>query len=213
MFFSRGSKHRRTEFAQLVREHGPSLVVLARRLVGTQDADDVLQSALLSAWRSFSSRGELRNSHGWLCQFVAHEALNLIRRRGRGQGTVDVIGADPSSSLEDVFSALQVELASGLHPGTPQELLDHIEDGLRTALLTLTDQERATFLMRVITELSYKELADVFAVPVGTVMSRLYRAREKLRVQLRSHKAGSLGPTPGECNRAPETSRQRESSA
>lgn len=213
MFFSQGSKHRRTEFAHLVREHGSSLVVLTRRLVGTQDADDVLQSALLAAWRSFASRAELRNPHGWLCQFVAHEAQNLIRRRGRSQGAVDVTEVDPPSSVEEVFSALQVELASGLHAGSPQELLNHVEDGLRSALLTLTDQERATFLMRVIAELSYRELADVFAVPVGTVMSRLHRAREKLRAQLRSDEAGSLAPTPGRGKRGSETSRQPESTA
>ncbi len=214
MFWSHHhSKQRRGEFAHLVMEDGPALVLLARRLVGDHDAEDILQSALLAAWKGFSSRAELRNPRAWLAQFVAHEAQNLIRRRHRPQDTVDVTEAEPATSLEDVFSALQLELASGLHAGSPQELLEHVDSGLRAALLTLTEAERATFLTRVIVDLSYKELADAFAVPVGTVMSRLCRAREKLRTQLRRSKTGSLSPTPGEQVDAPETRGQRESTA
>jgi RNA polymerase sigma-70 factor (ECF subfamily) len=213
MFWSRHSKQRRSEFAQLVREDGPSLVLLARRLTGNRDAEDVLQGALLGAWKSFSSRADLRNPRAWLAQFVAHEAQNLIRREHRRQDTVDVTEAEPATALEDVFSALQAALASGVHVGSPQELLDYVDGGLRSALLTLTEPERATFLMRVIVDLSYKELADVFGVPIGTVMSRLCRAREKLRTQLRSSKTGSSPSTSGEDVDAPETRGQRESTA
>lgn len=213
MFWSHDSKQRRNEFAQLVREEGPSLVLLARRLTGNRDAEDVLQSALLAAWKGFSSRAELRNARAWLAQFVAHEAQNLIRRMHRRQDTRDVTEAEPASSLEDVFSSLQVELASSLQAGSPQELLDCIDGGLRSALLALSEPERATFLMRVIVDLSYKELSDVFAVPVGTVMSRLCRAREKLRTELRSNPTGASPAMPRADLDSPETRGQRESTA
>lgn len=213
MFWRQGAKRRRAEFAQLIREDGLLLVVLARRLVGFQDAEDVLQGALLAAWKSFGSRAELRNPRAWLSQFVAHEAQNLVRRRHRRRDTTDVTEAEPATSIEDVVSSLQAELASSLSAGSPQDLLDCVDDGLRAALLTLSEPERATFLMRVIAELSYKELADLFAIPVGTVMSRLCRAREKLRTQLRNLKTASLPPTPEKDIAAPETRGQQESTA
>lgn len=186
MFRSPQSKRRRAEFSQLVREDGRVLVVLARRLVGDQDAEDLLQGAFIAAWRHFSSLGELRKPRAWLAQFVVHEARNLVRRKYRRQDEADWTEAEPGTSHHEVFSVLQVDLEGRSPTYDPQDLLDRVDGGLRAALLELSDPERTTLLMRVIADLSYKELADLFAVPVGTVMSRLCRARGKLRRHLQA---------------------------
>lgn len=149
----------------------------------------------------------------WLAQFVAHEAQNLLRRRHRRRDTLDIGEEEPSTSVEDVFAALQAELAGRSHAGSPQEVLDCVDGDLRAALLALSEPERVTFLMRAILDLSYRDLADVLTVPVGTVMSRLSRAREKLRTQLLIGKAGRSPATPGEGIDAPDARGQRESTA
>lgn len=213
MFLSHQSKQRQSEFAHLVREEGPLLVLLARRLAGNQDADDVLQGALLAAWKGFSSRADLRNPRSWLAQFVAHEAQNLLRRRHRRRDTMDVSEEEPSTSVEDVFAALQAEFAGRSHAASPQEVLDCVDGDLRAALLALSEPERVTFLMRAILDLSYRELAEMLTVPVGTVMSRLSRAREKLRTQILTGKAGCSSTTPGEKTDAPDARGQQESTA
>ncbi len=176
---------RREEFANLVRAHQAILVQVARKLVGEGDAEDVLQSALVAAWRRFASREEIHSARAWLLRFVVHESRNVLgSRRRRGLADSDVYEQEPASSVEDVLAALQRELAYEAGSRDPRELLDHLEGGLKTALLSLSVSERTTLLLRAIGELDYKELAETLGVPIGTVMSRLCRAREKVRVQL-----------------------------
>lgn len=127
----RRDRRRREAFSRLVALHQTRLVVLARRLVGERDAEDVLQASLAAAWKRFGLGDELRNPRAWLLTFVVYESRNVIGRRSRRSSAADVYDADPASSLEDAFEVLQRELAHDSSPVDPRALLECVAFLLR----------------------------------------------------------------------------------
>ena len=191
------ARRRRERFADLVRAHGAVMATLARRVAGTGEAEDVVQAALAAAWRHFEAPETIGNPKAWLMRFVVHECGNLVGRRKRRPPTVGFEEDQGPGASEDIVSILQKEL---VHSSTqdPRLLLDYVDAGLSRALRALTDVERATLTLRSVAELSYREISDAMDVPIGTVMSRLCRAREKVRVEL--GRQGD-GPSPAEALR------------
>lgn len=183
-------RQRREEFSRLVGEHRVALVVLARRLVGEAEAEDVVQGALAAAWSRFQSGTEIRDPRAWIMRFVINVARNVLQSRRRRPPTrADVYDVDPSG-VEGALASLEREVEHAAFGRDPRGLLEHVGDGLKEALMSLSERERMTFILRAVGEFDYQTLARVFDVPKGTVMSRLFRAREKLRIQLqrRAHR-------------------------
>jgi RNA polymerase sigma-70 factor, ECF subfamily len=145
----------------------------AYRLLGNeQDALDVVQEAMLkafSALRDFDGRSGFRT---WLLRIVTNTALDSGRRRKRRIGGIvgDFQPADLEPSIDD-------DPARRLHQRDLRLALDR-------ALSHLTPTLRTTFILFAELELSYKEIAETQQVPIGTVMSRIHAAREKLQAAL-----------------------------
>jgi RNA polymerase sigma-70 factor (ECF subfamily) len=162
------------EFERALREHLAAAHHLARWLTRTQaDAEDVLQEAVLRAFRSFD---RLRPAHprAWLLRIVRNCCYDLRERHDR---------AAEASLEEEALPPDAVSPVLGLPAEDPEARLLRIEDGeaLERALRRLAPEYREVFLLREIEGLSYKEIAEVAGVPIGTVMSRLSRARAQLR--------------------------------
>ena len=154
-------------FAALVREHGDAVFGLALRRVGDRGtAEDLAQETFLRAWRGRAGfRGET-SVRGWLCAIAANVVRDWGRRRSRR----------PQESLEPEF----IDVASpGDDPAVRAEVAEAI-DRLRTALAALPANHREMFLLRERDGLSYADIAAVLSCPIGTVMSGLARARERL---------------------------------
>jgi RNA polymerase sigma-70 factor (ECF subfamily) len=154
-------------FEREIAPHIPAAYNLARWLSGNgADADDALQEASLRAYR-FIDRVRAGEGKAWLFQIVRNCCFTAIRSR-RGHRDLEDIPepADPQPSPE---SQLEIE-------ATAQEL--------RSALERLPAEFREVLILREWEELSYREIADITAVPEGTVMSRLARARARLRKEL-----------------------------
>jgi RNA polymerase sigma-70 factor (ECF subfamily) len=137
------------------------------RIVRRQDlAEDIAQEAFLRAYRSLDRFETGRPFGPWISRIAANLAINERR--------------SPRSREEDLDDGTG-EAASS-QPGPLQGLLER-EAGevLEEALGHLPREQRAVFVLRVFEELSYQEIADALAISTGTVMSRLSRAREKLR--------------------------------
>lgn len=158
-------------FAQLVRLHENKVYHLALRLCGSpEDAMDVAQDAFLAAWRGLPNfRGEAGFST-WLYRLVNNAAIDHLRKTKKQQSDV---------SLDDDEGRL--ELPDG-GPG-PQETAEGGE--LRTAVAAgldlLGDDHRQVLVLREIQQLSYDEISDALGLDLGTVKSRLSRARSALR--------------------------------
>ena len=158
-------------FEAAVLPHLDSAYNLARYLTrDVHDAEDVVQEAYLRALRYFGGyRGG--DARAWLLAIVRN-TFHTWRRRERHQDEATEFDEDRHS-----------EVIEGAHPGA---LLDTALDreALERALERLPTEFREVLVLRELEGMSYKEIGTVVGVPVGTVMSRLARARERLRRSL-----------------------------
>jgi RNA polymerase sigma factor (sigma-70 family) len=165
------------EFETALRPHLAAAHHLARWLTRTAaDAEDALQDAVLRAFRSFD-RQRPTNPRAWLLRIVRNCCYDLREHNEREPAT-------PMPGEEDLGE--HTAEVVGLIPETPETRLLRMSDGreLEAALRQLPAEFRESFLLREVEGLSYKEIAEVAAVPIGTVMSRLSRARAQLRAML-----------------------------
>ena len=140
---------------------------LALRMCGNEaDADEVAQEAFLSAWKGLPNfRGESRFST-WLYQLTTHAAIDLMRREKRQAAAEDI---DEITAADDGPS--------------PQQQVERAETQreIRSALMQLPEEYRQVLLLRFMQELSYEEIGRALKLPVGTVKSRLNRAKAQLK--------------------------------
>lgn len=156
----------------------PELDVLyrvARRLTRTpQEAEDLVQDTLVRAYRSFAGF-DGRYPRAWLLTILRNTRINQVRK------------CQPDLMDDEVAGDLPARGAEGRVDGTSEQALhDHFDPLVRDALASLSAKHRSVIALVDLDGLSYQEAADVLEVPVGTVMSRLHRARRKVRAQLES---------------------------
>lgn len=162
---------RLSEFERQVLPHLDAAYNLARFLMrNDQDAEDVVQEAALRAFRFFDSfRGE--NSRAWFLRIVRNTAFTSLKRNRMDEETV----------------LFDEELHGGQIPALDAGIaLDRAQDRqtVRTAIEQLPAEFREAISLRELEGMSYKEIADIAGVPIGTIMSRLARARRQLQLLL-----------------------------
>jgi len=158
-------------FERIVTPHLDAAWNLARWLVRDQhDAEDVIQESCVRAFRFIDSyRGG--DPKSWVLSIVRNVSHTLLRKNRGARATV---------ALDDQADAIE---------GTSMQPLEHLEqqasaEMLRTAIARLPIEYREPLILREFEQLSYKEIAQVTEVPMGTVMSRLARGRERLVAML-----------------------------
>jgi RNA polymerase sigma-70 factor (ECF subfamily) len=164
-------------FEDVVRRYQRRVYATALRIVRIHDvADDVAQEAFVRAWRSLD-RFELGRPFGpWVCRIAANLAVNHVRSpRGREEGLPDGYGETPAAGPDPLARVLDAEAS---------RVLDE-------AVAALPLEQRSVFVLRVCEELSYDEIAQTLGLNPGTVMSRLFRARERLARALRPYLGAS----------------------
>lgn len=161
-------------YEALVREYEKSVYNLALRMTGnSEDAYDMSQEAFIKAYNSLTTfRGDSKFSV-WLYRIVSNVCLDYLRSRSR-KPTVSL-----STENED---GEEVELDIADEEQTPEKLLERglTRDAVRRGLLSLPDDHRQILLLREIEGLSYDEISETLGLEVGTVKSRIFRARKKL---------------------------------
>ena len=158
----------RGEFADLIQEHAAALYCIAYRMVGRcHDAEDVVQETLRSAWACRQRFEPGRGERAWLATILRRRVIDRWRRVGRrlelatdGSVEVAIDAADPTA--------------------------DDFTDEMQQALATLPFAMRESLLLVVVGELTHQETADAQGVTLGTVLSRVSRARRRLRTELRA---------------------------
>lgn len=177
--------HRLAAFEELLSRHLRSIYRVAYRLAGNaDDAEDLLQEAVTEAFRAFGRYQPGTYFDRWVYRIMHRTHIDWIRRRGRRPETSydapSGVDGDPLiTRLGDVHT-------------DPQHLTEaHELDGpIQAALDELPPEFRTVVVLADIEGLSYDEIAAVAACPVGTVRSRLHRAREALRTTLAPYLKG-----------------------
>ena len=155
-----------TEFNRMVTEHGPRMYRMAYRMVGDRhEAEDLVQEAFRSAWKSRKLFRPGGGEKAWLASILRRRAADHWRR--------------PRPPA--VFAA-EKTIEVGYVSEDP--LRDEFTDEMQHALGKLPDDLRETLLLVVVAELTHQETADLLKIPLGTVLSRVSRARKKLREYL-----------------------------
>lgn len=158
-------------FAELVRMYENKAFHLALRMCGNEeDASDVAQDAFLAAWKGLPSfRGEAGFST-WLYRLVSNAAIDHLRRTKHQRGNVSLDDEELNLDAPDTAPGPQ-ESAEGA------ELQQVVQEGLNA----LGDDHRTVLVMREVQCLSYDEIAHALSIDLGTVKSRISRARTALR--------------------------------
>ncbi len=157
-----------SSFEETMLPHLPTAYNLARWLLRNEhDAEDSVQDAYLRAYRVFE-RFRGGDGRAWLLTIVRNVCYDRLRR---------LRGAEP---LEPFDETQHTSIESAVGPVEPARQEINAEQ-LRVALDALPEKMREVIVLHEIEGLAYREIAEVIGVPIGTVMSRLSRARERLQ--------------------------------
>lgn len=175
------------DFEKAALPYANELLRTASRVIGDRtEAEDLVQETYLQAWKSFH-RFELgTNCRAWLHKILTH-VIQYHRRKKHS----DVFVHESDDLLQDMLR---------YEPPVPQHITD--EDML-SACRQVPDCYRQVIILADVEEYSYKEIAGILDIPIGTVMSRLNRGRNILKTEL-SDFARSMGVPVGHRNVAPE---------
>jgi RNA polymerase sigma-70 factor (ECF subfamily) len=158
----------------------PGLYGAALRMTrNPADAEDLLQETTLRAYRGFASFEEGTNLRAWLYRILTNSFINSYRKRQREPQIVD--GPDDLDEwfLFDRLGARSVERSA------EEDVLDRIPDAdVKAALESIPENFRMAVLLADVEGFSYREIAEITDVPIGTVMSRLHRGRKALEKAL-----------------------------
>lgn len=152
---------------------------------------------MLKGYRFFGRFEEGTNFKAWIFKILMNAFVNTYRARRRqkvaAEGEFDEEWDDPKAALPnvDADTFLAREKAA----------LETVDDRIKQALIELPESLRIVFMLSTLEDLKYREIADILDCPVGTVMSRLFRARAMLKERLRQF-AEETGIKAGEDERA-----------
>lgn len=165
----------RRAFGELVKRYQRRVYALCYRLAGSHDAaDDLTQEAFIKAFLAIDSFDESYPFLGWIGRIATNNALNYLKRQKFQLG-----GEEAEAVL-----AQQHDTRTSANP--EQKLGEkEMEERFQRALAKLSPEFRVVFVLRMQEDLSYEQIAERLGITLGTVMSRLHRARARLVEELK----------------------------
>ena len=171
MLIAKAKKGDAVAFESLVKKYQRPIYYLCHRMTGThQSADDLSQETFIKAYLSLQKFKEELNFFTWIRKIAVNSTLNYLKIWKRERPLKEDVQYNTSN------------------PGThnqemPQERLERtqMEEKFTEALKSLPSDQRAVFILKVYENQSYKNISQILNIPQGTVMSRLSRARKKLK--------------------------------
>jgi len=175
--------------AQFEKEFMPligSLYNFAYRLtLDEDDANDLVQETYLKAYRFFDSYEQGTNAKAWLFRILKNSFINDFRKKSKQPSKVDYQEVESFYNSDDVDENITVDLRV-------ESLQDMIGDEIANALNSLAVDFRTIIILCDLEGFTYEEMAKILDIPIGTVRSRLHRARNLLKEKLKEY-AGTMG--------------------
>ncbi|KGQ30036.1 RNA polymerase sigma factor RpoE [Gallibacterium genomosp. 2] len=164
-------------FNLLVARYQNKVAGLLTRYVSANDIPDVAQETFIKAYRSLDTFRSESAFYTWLYRIAVNTAKNYLMTQGRRPPTEDVLAEDAESF--DAGAKLR-------NIDTPEHLIlsDELKEIVFKTINELPDELKTAITLRELEGMSYEEIADVMDCPVGTVRSRIFRAREFIENQL-----------------------------
>jgi RNA polymerase sigma-70 factor (ECF subfamily) len=181
-------------FRRLVERHQRRAFAIALALVRDEnDARELVQDAFLRVFKNLATFQGGSSFFTWLYRIITNLSIDLIRKPGRQTSELE-----PSQVDSDEGADLDLPFLSRLDGADPVDIVRRREIAarLQSALDALPSYHRAVIIMREIDGLSYEEMAQVLGVSKGTIMSRLFHARQKLQRALADCYREQIGVRP-----------------
>ena len=158
----------------------PQLYSAALRMTrNAADAEDVVQETYLKAYRAYGTFQEGTNLKAWLYRILTNTYINKYRKAQRRPSEVEL------GELQDLYLYKRLGEQSGASRSAEEEMLEQFVDGdITEAIESLPENFRLPVLYADVEGFSYKEIAEILDIPIGTVMSRLHRGRKALQRKL-----------------------------
>jgi RNA polymerase sigma-70 factor (ECF subfamily) len=172
----------KTKFSDQAMQYMDALYTAAMRLThNAADAEDLVQETYLKAYRAYGGFEEGTNLRAWLYRILTNTFINNYRSKKRRPDETDI------DEIEDLYLYRRLGGLEAAAAGrsAEEELLDWFTDAeVKEAVEALPEQFRMAVLLSDVEGFSYKEIAEILDIPIGTVMSRLHRGRKALQRQL-----------------------------
>jgi RNA polymerase sigma-70 factor (ECF subfamily) len=158
----------------------PQLYSAALRLTrNPADAEDLVQETLLRAFRGYGGFKAGTNLRAWLYRILTNTFINRYRQQARQPAEVEL------GELEDMYLYRRLGQEAGAARSAEEEALERfVDEDIKAAVEALPENFRIPVLLADVEGFSYKEIARIMGVPIGTVMSRLHRGRKGLQKAL-----------------------------
>ncbi len=176
---ARAQQGDRAAFDLLVRKYQYKVINLVGRYVNDGEAADVAQEAFIKAWRALKGFKGNSQFYTWLYRIAVNTAKNHLVARGRRVASQDIDVADA-----ELYGHTEY-LSDG---DTPEDvaIADELERTVMHAITNLPADLRTAITLRELEGMSYEEIADTMECPIGTVRSRIFRAREAIDARIRA---------------------------
>ena len=172
----------REDFTHDAMQHAPQLFSTAMRMTRNRsDAEDLVQETFIKAWRSFTTYQQGSNLRAWLFRIMTNTYINKYNAQQRKPAETEL------DDVEELFLYKRLGAVDQSHlsqSAEDQMLSLFTDDEVKKALEELPDQFRIPVLMSDVEGFSYKEIAEILEIPLGTVMSRLHRGRKAMQKML-----------------------------
>lgn len=171
----------RAEFEREAIPHMPALYTFAVRMTRDEDdASDLVQETYLKAYRFFDKFERGTNCKAWLFRILKNSYINRFRKTSKAPDTVEY------DVIEEFYETIR---DSSVETSVLEEQIfsQALDDEVSTALNRLPDEFRTVIILCDIENFTYEEIAEFIDCPIGTVRSRLHRARKILAAQLASY--------------------------
>lgn len=164
-------------FEQVALVHIDELYATALRYTkNDKDAEDLVQETFLKAYTNFHRYERGTNCRAWLFTILTNTFINRFRRKKKER---EILNADDLRPIEqNFFNREKAEFYQNPERGIVHKTFSA---DIKTALAALPDEFRTVVILADLNDFSYKEIAHILDVPVGTVMSRLFRGRKMMR--------------------------------
>ena len=169
----RAQKGEKRAFELLVRKYQYKIIQLVSRLVGDGDAADVAQETFIKAYRALNGFRGQSQFYTWLYRIGINTAKNHLVSRGRRPSDHDI-------DVQDAEQYGHTQHLSDVDTPEAQVLTEEIKTKVAETIASLPQDLRQAITLRELEGLSYEEIAEVMDCPIGTVRSRIFRAREAI---------------------------------